>query len=167
MWGSRAAVATREGQAQRKPRSGALPGLDGADFPGAFLLLAGFALQPGLRFAADIAGQEVAAGLPVLGIGRSDWRDRAAGAGRGVFPRLARVFDVAAQHLADSRAGIGKIAVGRQFAGLFGSGRRRDRSGLLGIGAAAEQGIKSGAGNAASAEADGERQPRGGAQTSP
>ena len=58
-------------------------------------VLAGFALQPGLRAAGHIARQEIAAGLAVLGIGGGDRSDGAARARARIFPRLAGVLAAA------------------------------------------------------------------------
>src|SRR3974390_1389216 len=74
MWG----VMKRDATRTRPAASGALPGLERPHFPGAFVLLTGSALQPGLLAAADVARQEIAAGLAVLGIGRGDGRHGAA-----------------------------------------------------------------------------------------
>src|SRR5262249_33802482 len=76
--------------------SGALPGFQRTDFPIAALLLARFALQPGLRTAANEACQEVAAGLSVLSVGRGDRRHCPARTGSRIFPRHAGVFFVPA-----------------------------------------------------------------------
>src|SRR5665647_535398 len=107
--------------------SGALPRLERAYFPDALVLFAGFALHPGLRAAADIARQEIAAGLAVLGIGGGDRGDGAARARARIFPRLAGVLSPAAEQFADGDAREGEIGVGRQRARLLGGGRRRDR----------------------------------------
>ena len=86
-----------------------------------------------LRAAADIARQEIAAGLAVLGIGRGDRRDGAARAGARVFPRRAGVLAAAAEHVGGGGPRIGQIAGGRQFADRLGAGRRRDRAGGVGL----------------------------------
>src|SRR5665213_3127224 len=110
MWGSNGPDATRLRLTAKG--SGSLPGLERAHFP-AFVPLAGFALHPGLRRAADITCQEIAAGLAVLGIGRGDRRDSAARAGVGIFPRRTGVFATAAKHVGGGRPRVDKIAVGR------------------------------------------------------
>src|ERR1035441_8180165 len=88
-------------------RSGALPGLERAYFPDALVLFAGFALHPGLRAAADIARQEIPAGLAVLGIGGGDWGDGAARAGARVFPRRAGILAAAGEHVGGGGPRIG------------------------------------------------------------
>src|SRR6185312_6953132 len=132
---------------------GALPGLERAHLPGAFVLT-GLALQPGLLALIDIAGEEVAAGLPVLAVGRGDRRDGAAGAGRGVFPIEAGVLLAAAEHLAGGGLGIGEVVLWRQLFGVLGARRRRDRAGGGGV---AEIGFEL-VGHAAAAAGDGEGQ---------
>src|SRR5664279_2742501 len=149
MWGSNGPDATRSGSGPN--RSGPLPGLERAHFPDALVRLAGFALHPGLRTAADIAGQEIPAGLAVLAIGRGDRGDGAARAGARVFPWRAGILAAAGEHVGGGRPRIGQIAGWRQFADLLGARRRRDRAGGIGFVGAAEQRIELPGGDAAAA----------------
>src|SRR5438128_12664527 len=68
-------------------QSGALPGLEGAHLPSALLDPAGLALEPGRGAVADVAGEEIVAGHPVLLVGRGDRRDGAASTGFRGLPR--------------------------------------------------------------------------------
>src|SRR3974390_2867600 len=127
MWG----VMKRDATRTRPAASGALPGLERPHFPDAFVLLTGGALQPGLLAAADVARQEIAAGLAVLGIGRGDGRHGAPGPGARVLPGGPGVLSAAAEPPGGGGARIGEVAVRWQFGHRLGVGRRRDRTGMF------------------------------------
>src|SRR3974377_701393 len=136
MWG----VMKRDATRTRPAASGVLPGLERAPFPNAFVLLTGGALQPGLLAAADVARQEIAAGLAVLGIGRGDGSHGAARPGARGLPGGAGVLSAAAEPLGGGGARIGEVPVRWQFGHRLGAGRRRDRTGMFRfVGAAPER----------------------------
>ena len=112
MWGAAAARAQHIDGARgaQVRRHGRIWRTSHAPWPAA----AGLALQPGLRPVADVARQEVAAGGAVLAVGVRQRRDRAARAGRGIFPRHAGVPPALAERLAHRRAGGGQVALLRQ-----------------------------------------------------
>src|SRR5436190_19989343 len=114
MWGERPLSATEE-------PSGVLPGLQTPHFPAALVNAASLATHPIFAAAVpDIARQEILAGEAIDIISRSDRGDRAAGAGFGIFPRLARPLPSAAKHFGSSSARKGQVAIIRLGGSLVG-----------------------------------------------
>ena len=79
-----------------------------------------------LAAVAHKARQKIAAGEPVLAVGRRDRDDGAVCAGLGVLPRHGGVLAAVGKHLADRRAGNNEIDFRRRYgAVVVGLWRRR------------------------------------------
>ena len=82
-------------------------------------------LTSSLAAVAHKARQEIAAGEPVLALGRRDRGDGAVCAGLGVLPRHGGVLAAVGKHLADRRAAIARSTSGGDSTSHFAVGRGR------------------------------------------
>src|SRR5215204_3599157 len=127
MWGERLLSATIY------KSLGALPGLQATHFPIALVDAAGLAAHPVFTTAGThIARQEILARKAVQIVGRSNGGHRAASAGLGVLPGLARAFAALPEHFRRRRPGIDQVTLRRLRLGGRGGGLARNGAGGLG-----------------------------------